>query len=158
MRLFCSPQCEKAGLSKTGVSCRNLPTAVRGTIFLARNITRCSSHISPDSVGRCARFGFVFLGHTKSQDSYRTSRSVGRCAIFGFVLLGQKNHKMHIARCRSVGRCAIFGFVFIGQKIQDASRTSRPNLFGWSMCEIRFCISWPEKSQDSYRTSLVSSC
>jgi hypothetical protein len=23
--------------------------------------------------------------------------SVGRCAIFGFVFLGQKNHKMHIA-------------------------------------------------------------
>ncbi len=32
----------------------------------------------------------------------------GRCAIFGFVFLGQKNHKMHIAhleRFGAVGRC-----------------------------------------------------
>ena len=53
------------------------------------------------------------------------------------------------------GRCAIFGFVFISwpEKTQDAYRTSRPIRFGWSMCDIRFCISWPTKSQGAYRTS-----
>jgi len=56
-------------------------------------------------------------------------RSVGRCAIFGFVFLGQKNHKMRIAhldRFGSVGRCAIFGFVFLGQKNHKRLGTGFP--------------------------------
>ena len=48
--------------------------------LLARKITRCVSHIdrfdSFRSVGRCAIFGFVFLGHEKLQDAYRTSRPI----------------------------------------------------------------------------------
>jgi len=30
--------------------------------------------------------------------------------------------------------------------------------FGWSMCKIRVCISWPDKSQDAYRTSRPIQC
>jgi len=118
--------------------------------------------------------------------------TAGRCAIFGFVFLGHKNHKMHIAhlaRCcsilfdsvrlvdvrylvlfflaRKITRCIshispdavrlvdvrYLVWYISARKSQDAYRTSRPMLFGWSMCDIRFCISWPEKSQDAYRTS-----
>jgi len=68
-------------------------------------------------------------------------------------------HISHLARFRPVGRCAIVGFVLLGhKKSHDVYRTSRPIPFGWSMCDIRFCTSWPEKSQDAYRTSLFSSC
>ena len=76
--------------------------------------------------------------------------------------LARKNHKMHIAhldRFGSVGRCAIFTSGSVkGRRTRPCYRASyqasHPVFpFGWSMCEIRFCISWPEKSQDAYRTS-----
>jgi len=111
-----------------------------------RKITRCISHISSDSVGRCA--------------------------IFGFVFLGQKNHKMHIAhlaRFRSVGRCARFSRrqltpFFDKPAFSRFSQIFQPrpvvHSFGKivkrQVCvknggelptagEIRFCISWPRK-------------
>jgi hypothetical protein len=71
-------------------------------------------------------------------------RSVGLMCDMRLCISCLENHKMHIAhlgRGRSVGRCAICGFVLSG-KSQDAYRTSRPRLFGWSMCDMRFCIVW----------------
>jgi len=53
------------------------------------------------SVGRCAIFGFAFLGQTKSQDAYRTSRPImGRLVDVRYSVLHfltRQNHKMHIA-------------------------------------------------------------
>jgi len=48
--------------------------------------------------------------------------------------------------------CDIRSCISWPEKSQDAYRTSLQMPFGWSMCDIRFCISWPEKSQDAYRT------
>jgi len=83
-------------------------------------------------------------------------RSVGRCAMFGFVLLGQRNHKMHIAhidRLRLVDvRCSVL--YFLAREITRC-RSHISTDSGWSMCDVLFCT-WPEKSQDAYRTSRPS--
>ena len=85
--------------------------------------------------------------------------SVGRCAIFGFVFLGQKNLMMHIAhlvRTRvgwsmcDIRLCISCPAVWKGVV---PARVKGVPFQSWSMCDIRLCISWPEKSQDAYRTS-----
>jgi hypothetical protein len=70
-------------------------------------------------------------------------RSVGRCAIFGFVFLGQKNHKMHIARIlcapnEDVGRLnrhygPTMGCIKVGTIIPVAS--DAPDRLDW-MCDL----------------------
>jgi len=95
--------------------------------------------------------------------------------------LARKNHKMHIAhlaRFRSVGRCPCGKQHFREIATPDWVRTLRTckqthacaRFVNWltksgvaisrkccfphgSMCDIRVCISWPEISQDAYRTS-----
>jgi hypothetical protein len=105
------------------------------------------------SVGRCAIFGFVFLGrknhkmHIAYLDRFRSVGRDVRCQC-QFVLKGVPGRvKGRTRPCWP-------------EKSQDAyrtsrrpnrvltpsqSRTSRPIPFGWSMCDIRLCIScWPE--------------
>jgi len=78
------------------------------------------AYATSPAVGNESPFFRLHKMHIAHLDRFR---SIGRCAIFGFVFLGQKthnsSHKMHIAhldRFRAVGRCAIFGFVFLGHK------------------------------------------
>ena len=57
---------------------------------------------------------------------------------------------------RKITRCNIAHLYFLARRI-TSTRCNIAHIyrfrFGWSMCDIRFCISWPEKSQDAYRTS-----
>ncbi len=137
--------------------------------FLARKITRCVSHISrpmPFGWSMCDIGGCISWPE-KSQDAYRTALPIrfgwsagpqlGRCAILGFVFLGHK-----ITRCVSHSSTDAVRLVdvrywvlyFLARKItRGVSHISRLMPFGWSMCDIRLCISWPEKSQDAYRTA-----
>jgi hypothetical protein len=75
------------------------------------------------------------FGRHKGCISHISIHSVRLVAISTFVFLGQKNHKMHIAhldRFRSVGRCAISHFcISWPDKLQDAYRTFRSIPFGW---------------------------
>jgi len=120
--------------------------------FLARKSPRCTSHISPDSVR---------LVDVRYSALCFLTRKITRCTshislqfVFKGVVPGRVNGR-RTRQCtdifHSVGRCAIFGFVFLGKKHHSSYRTSRPILFGWSMCDIRFCIYCPETSQDAHR-------
>ncbi len=116
---------------------------------------------------------FVYIGSKKSQHASShidRFRFASRCAISVLYILARKNHNMHHRTSSRKWRlsnkwggvaCAWFGWSMCDirlciswpEKAQDAYRTSRPIRFGWSMCDIRLCISWPEKAQDADRTS-----
>ena len=137
---------------------------IRFCISWPEKITRCTSHISTDSVrlvymrdsrfslndlsiGAHLRILMVIASQCVIAGKYHSDRAY--CIRFCIFLARKiKNLRFisHISTDSVRSRCAIFGFVFIGQKkSQDAYRTSRPIRFGWSMCDIRFCIYWPEK-------------
>ncbi len=65
-------------------------------------------------------------------------------STFQNLRLGRiKMHNAHALIENTISRePSVCCFVFLGQRNHDEYRISRPIPFGWSMCDIRFCVSW----------------
>jgi len=154
--------------------------AIFGFVLLGQKKSlRCISHISPDSVRLVdVRYSVLYcLARKNHKDAYRTSRPIP----FGWSMSAVGNSPLFLTNrpfhdfpkpafsrfsqtCEPLILVKIFGKIVKRQVCQKRGWVAD----GWSMCDIRFCISWPEKitrctshiSSDSVSVKgcLTSSC